>query len=153
MQPVLKWVKANVYTVVFAAVMIAAPVVFWILASGMNAKVRADVAQRADKVNQLNKFEKTSVSFSSPVPGNDSASGSIAVNRRFLDRYEEVVGKLRQDAQQIREEVLNINRKGRVVLNDKLFPSPPAEQREILPKEMYRQLIAAYEQLLKDVHA
>ncbi len=153
MRVVLNWVRANVYTVICAAVMIAAPTALWIFSGRMNAAVRQEVQKRTGKMSELQKFETTPISLESPVPGNDPVSAKIAVNRRFLERYQEVVGKLREDAQVIRKEVLSINCKGRTVLNDKLFPSPPMEQREILPKEMYRQLIAAYTKLLGDVHA
>lgn len=153
LQVILKWVRANVYTVICAAVMIAAPAALWFFSGKMNAEVRKEVQNRADKMGALGKFETTSVALESPVPGNEPVSGRIAVNRRFLDRYQEVVGKLRDDAKLIREEVLKINCKGRGVLNDKLFPSPDPKQREVLPKEMHRQLITAYEKLLNDVRA
>ncbi len=153
MRVVLNWVRTNVYTVICAAVMIAAPAVLWVFSGRMNAAVKQEVQKRTGKMGELLKFETTPISLESPVPGNEPVSAKIAVNRRFLERYQEVVGDLRADAQRIREEVLSINRKGRGVLNDELFPSPPEAQRETLPKGMYRQLIAAYTQLLADVHA
>jgi hypothetical protein len=153
MRPVLKWVRANLYTVICAAVMLAAPLALWFYSGGMNSAVRQEVQRRAAKVGELGKFESTPISLESPVPGNDPVSARIAVNRKFLERYQQVVGKLREDAARIREEVIGINRKGRGVLNEKLFPAALPQERETLPKEMYRQLIAAYTQLLKDVRA
>src|SRR5262249_47306076 len=123
MQPVLAWVRANVYTVVFGVIMLAAPIALWIISGNMNAAVRAEDETRPGRMNQPNKFESTTIDLVNPVPGNEPVSGRIAVNRTFLNRYQEVVGKLRDDAQRIREEVLKINRKDRTVLNDKLFPS------------------------------
>ena len=153
MSGVLNWVKTNIYTVFAVAAMIAAPVGMWILSGNMNEAVREEVEDRAKKISEMSRFEKTNVSFHYPVPGNVPVDASIAVNRRFLDRYQEVVDVIRKDTDRVRQEVMRINHKDRAVLVPQLFPRPPAELREILPQNMYRALHKAYEQLLKDVHA
>ncbi len=153
MSGVLSWIKTNIYTVIAVAVMIAAPVGMWILSGNMNGAVREEVDVRAEKISQLNRFEKTSVTFHYPVPGNVPVNASIAVNRRFLDRYQEVVDVIRKDTDRVRQEVLRINHKDRTVLVPELFPRPPSQLRETLPQNMYRALQGAYEQLLADVGA
>jgi hypothetical protein len=153
MSVVLKWVKGNVYIIVFVAIMIAAPVAMWVVAGGMNKAVRAEVEARAKKISDMSRFEKTSVAFSSPVPGNEPVKASIAVNRQFLDRYQQVVAIIRADADRVKEEVLRINHKNRDVLVPELFPRPPSQLRETLPQNMSRALQGAYEQLLSDVGA
>jgi len=153
MSTVLKWLKGNVYIVVFVAIMIAAPVTMWVVAGRMNQAVRAEVEARAKMILEMSRFEKTSVSFDSPVPGNEAVKASIAVNRQFLDRYRQVVEIIRADADRVREEVLRINHKDRTVLVPELFPRPPLQLREILPQNLARALQGAYEQLLSDVGA
>ena len=153
MSTVLKWLKGNVYIVVFVAIMIAAPVTMRVVAGRMNQAVRAEVEARAKMILEMSRFEKTSVSFDSPVPGNEAVKASIAVNRQFLDRYRQVVEIIRADADRVREEVLRINHKDRTVLVPELFPRPPLQLREILPQNMARALQGAYEQLLSDVGA
>ncbi len=153
MSAVLKWLKGNVYIVIFVAIMIAAPVAMWVVAGGMNNAVRSEVEARAKKISEMSRFEKTSVAFDSPVPGNEPVQASIAVNRRFLDRYQQVVEIIRADADRVREEVLRINHKDRTVLVPELFPQPPLRLRETLPQNMARALRGAYEQLLADVGA
>lgn len=153
MSTVLKWLKGNVYIVVFVAIMIAAPVTMWVVAGRMNQAVRAEVEARAKMISEMSRFEKTSVSFDSPVPGNEAVKASIAVNRQFLDRYRQVVEIIRADADRVREEVLRINHKDRTVLVPELFPRPPLQLREILPQNLARALQGAYEQLLSDVGA
>lgn len=153
MSTVLRWLKGNVYIVVFVAIMIAAPVTMWVVAGRMNQAVRAEVEARAKTILEMSRFEKTSVSFDSPVPGNEAVKASIAVNRQFLDRYRQVVEIIRADADRVREEVLRINHKDRTVLVPELFPRPPLQLREILPQNMARALQGAYEQLLSDVGA
>ena len=64
---------------------------------------------RAGKINEMKSIEKTSVAINNPVPGNEPVSATIAVNRRFLDRYEQVVGLIQQDADAVREEILRLN--------------------------------------------
>ena len=153
MSAVLRWITANVYTVIAVAIMIAAPVGMWLVAGNMNKAVQDEVKKRAEKITELSRFEKTSISFHSPVPGNEPVSASIAVNRRFLDRYQEVVDAVRKDLERVREEVFRINHKDREILVPELFPEPPPRRVETLPQKMYRALQSAYEQLIVDVGA
>jgi hypothetical protein len=153
MSAVLRWLKSNVYTVIAVAIMIAAPVGMWIVSGKMNKAVQEEVDSRAKKISELSRFEKTSVSFHYPVPGNEPVQASIAVNRQFLDRYQEVVGVIREDMERVREEVFRINQKDRTVLVPELFPEPPVQRVETLPQNMYRALQGAYEQLIADVGA
>jgi hypothetical protein len=153
MSVVLNWVKSNVYTVVFVAIMIVAPVALWIVSGRMNASVRSDLEARAAKISELDRLEKTKVDLAIPGPDNPRVDATIPVNRRFLERYQEVVDKISQDAEQIKDQVVQMNRKGRGVLLDELFPDPPSHLRETLPGQMYRRLLSAHEQLLKDCEA
>ncbi len=50
---VLEWIKANLVIVIFAVVMIAAPVAMLFVAGGMNAGVREEVNKRAQKLPQM----------------------------------------------------------------------------------------------------
>ena len=153
MNAVLHWIKANVYTVIAVAIMIAAPAGMWVVSGNMNKAVQDEVEQRARKITELARFEKTSISFHYPVPGNEPVSASIAVNRRFLDRYQEVVDVVREDMERVREEVFRINHKDREILVPELFPVPPPRRVETLPQKMYRALQGAYEQLIADIGA
>ncbi|MEE9128664.1 MAG: hypothetical protein V3T84_01505 [Phycisphaerales bacterium] len=153
MNVVLTWVKANTLIVVFVAILIVAPLAMWIVAGNMNEGVRQAVKDRAGKIEELDRLKKTTVSLRNPVPGNEPVSATIVVNPQLLDRYQEVVGQLRQDAERIREEAVQFNRKQRGVLVPDLFPAPPAHRRETMPLEMHRSLVAAYQQLLDEVQA
>jgi hypothetical protein len=153
MSGVLNWVRSNVYAVIFVAIMVTVPIALWVVSGRMNAAVREDVEARASKMAELSRLEKTSVSLDIPGPDNPSVTASIPVNRRFLERYQEVVDRIAEDAAQIRAEVVEINRKGRGVLLEELFPEPPMHLRETLPGQMYRTLRGAYQGLLQDVRA
>ncbi len=153
MNVVLNWIKSNVYTVIFLVVMITAPVALWVISGRMNASVRTDLQARTGKIAELDRLEKTKVELIIPGPGNPHVSATIPVNRRFLERYKDVVSKISEDAEQIRAKVVNMNRRDRGVLLEELFPDPPSHLRETLPEQMFRSLISAYEQLLRDCEA
>ncbi len=153
MNVVLDWAKSNVYTVIFVAVMITAPLAMWIVAGNMNDRVKEEVKARAAKIADLDRLQKTQVSYHNPVAGDEPVSAPILVNPQLLDSYRELTERISADAQRIRDEALRVNRKDRGVLLDELFPEPPVHLRETLPFEMYRRLWAAYVQLLADIGA
>ncbi len=153
MSGVLNWIKANLYTVVFIAIMIAAPVAMWVVSGKMNAAVRDEVQKRSGRISELNSLEKTTVKLDNPVPGNVAVNASVLVNRKLLDRFREVADLISKDAELVRARVLEVNQKGRGVLLDRLFPSPAEHERETLPMDMYLALRSAYERLLADLNA
>lgn len=153
MNSVLAWVRSNVYSVCFVGVMIVAPIVLGIVAGRLNASVRSEVKERGATLVQLKQLEKTPVDFVSAVGRSQPVKSTILVNERFLDRYQEVVGKISNDATRIRQKAVNFNRADRDVLFPGLFPEPPAHQLETIPRRMYMALVAAYERLLVDMRA
>ncbi len=153
MNTVLAWVRSNIYSVFFVGVMFAAPVVLGIVAGRLNASVRSEVKERGATLVQLKQLEKTPVDFISAVGRSQPVKSTILVNQRFLDRYQEVVGRISDDATRIRQEAVNFNRADRDVLFPGLFPEPPAHQLETIPRRMHMALVAAYERLLVDMRA
>lgn len=153
MNAVLAWAKANIFIVIFCAIMIIVPVLMWFVAGGINDDVRAEVAKRASLVQDMDRHRKVVVSIVNPVPGNPPISESLVLNPSLLDRYRFTTEIIRGDAERIREEAVQFNRKQRGVLLPDLLPAPPEYRRETLPLEMHRTLRAAYQQLLDDVQA
>ncbi len=153
MNTVLAWVRSNVYSVFFVGVMIVAPIVLGIVAGKINAGVTSEVKERGATLVQLKQLEKTPVDFVSAVGRSRPVKSTILVNQQFLDRYQEVVGRISDDAKRIRQEALNFNRADRDVLFPGLFPEPAPTQLETIPRRMYMALVAAYERLLVDMRA
>ena len=153
MNVVLAWVKANIFIVGFCAIMIIAPVAMWFVAGSLNDGVRKEVATRAGLIQDMDRHRQVLVSIVNPVPGNQPISDSVVLNPRLLDRFRVTTGIVRDDAERIREEAVQFNRKQRGVLVPDLFPAPPADRRETLPLEMHRSLVAAYQKLLDEVQA
>jgi hypothetical protein len=151
MSGVLEWVKTNVFTVVFLAVMVAALVALPIIASSLNAKIADDLQERNRKLSELESLERTNVSIS--FVNGPTIQQSTLVNQNLLERYKEVTEAQAEDAEEVREAAIEHNRWGRGVLNDELFPDPPPARREVLPKLFNQQIIDAHEALLKSVNA
>jgi hypothetical protein len=142
MNAVLAWVRTNVATVAFLIVMVAALVAVPILASRLNAGVRERLDSRVTDLGKLEKLSKTAVD-----------GKTILVNQKLLDRYLEVVGTKREDADRVYEAALAHNRKGRGVLLDALFPEPPLAQREVLRKQLHDEFLRAVQRLLTEIRA
>ncbi|MHC4108297.1 MAG: hypothetical protein ACYSTY_09465, partial [Planctomycetota bacterium] len=149
MNAVLDWVKTNVFTVIFAVVMLVALVVLPIFSAGKNEKVREDAQERARMSTELAQLEKTQLS----LPGS-AESQQVLVNQRLLRRYEALVDLLRDDAEQVRDEAIRHNRKDRGRLLPDLFPEPRVPGgRDVLPGRFYELLQRAYADLLAEVNA
>jgi hypothetical protein len=149
MNAVLDWVKTNVFTVIFAVVMLVALVVLPIFSAGKNEKVREDAQERARMSTELAQLEKTQLS----LPGS-AESQQVLVNQRLLRRYEALVDLLREDAEQVRDEAIRHNCKDRDVLLPDLFPEPRVPGgRDVLPGRFYELLQRAYADLLAEVNA
>jgi hypothetical protein len=142
-----------VLIVVFAALMVAAPLAMWFIAGGMNETVRAEVTARSKKLDELESLKKTQISVVDYVPGGVTISGAGIVNERLIRQLEQVTELRVKDADSIRALALEHNRKGHTLLLPALFPAPPFEQREILPSRFYDVLKSAYTALLADLDA
>jgi hypothetical protein len=147
MTAALAWIRSNVASVAFVVVMVAALVAMPILASRLNAGVSERLNTRVNDLAKLEKLSKTTVD----IPG--VGSKTILVNQKLLDRYLDVVGTKRQDADRVYEAALAHNRKERGVLLEALFPEPPLAQREVLRKQLHDELLRAVQRLLAEIRA
>ena len=157
MTPVLRWIKAHIVIVVCAIVMIAAPVVAWMLSEGMNEELRTRIAQGTSKVGELDRLKKSSVTLE--VPGGTPIRLTTVINQPLLDAYEKAVGKISGEATQIHDAGVAQNRevngtpRGKNDIIAGMFPAPRANEAETLPFEMYDALIEAYTRLLNQTGA
>lgn len=150
MNAVLEWVKANVFIVVFAVVMVAAVVTLPLFASKMNRQVKATVNQRVQLLNQLSQLQKGEI-----VPGHPGLP-----NERTLQRYEEIARVMGEDAAAVQSAAIEHNRKGREPLRPlvsgqrmSIFPEAPDAYRDIVAKPFHEALLDAYGTLLKSIGA
>lgn len=151
MTKVLNWIKANVFIVVFAALMLIAVIAAPIVAGWLNGSVMTDANERASKWVPLTSIEKTQ--FGINVPGWPAVQDTLTINPSLLDKYRTLMNTLKEDAAEVRAAAVRHNSKGRTVLLESLFPEPPMDQRETLPFEFHRRLLQAYDELLKSVNA
>jgi hypothetical protein len=131
--------------------MIAALVAMPIVSGKMNAAVKKEIDTRGKKFGELARLEKTQVTAPSATGGGESRP--VLVNQKLLDRYEQIVTSLREDAAQVKTVALEHNRKSRNVVLGTMFPAPPPAQAQVLPLQFWERLVEAYDQLLEDVGA
>ena len=153
MNPVIKWIKLNIFIVIFSAIIVAAPVGMWFVGGSMNESVRKEVSRRADRMKELERIQKTSVSIINPVKGNPPIIDTIVVNPAFISQYQEWAKIVGEDAETVHALALDFNHKDRGVLLPELFPAPPEDERETLPFEMHKRYIAGIENLLDRIEA
>ncbi len=148
---VLDWVRRHVFIVVFGAIIIAAPVAGWLIGSSLKDGVMQELQSRKSDIDALTGFESTSITLN--IPGREPISVRGVVNKPLLDSYEEVVGALRKDADEVRNAALKHNSKGRDVLMPGVFPKPPESKRQTIHEEFHPEVVRAYENLLRTVRA
>ena len=151
MNVVIAWIRSNVASVIFIALMIAAIVALPYVAGRMNASVQKDMTARMGQLTELQKLEKTSVKIT-PLNG-PPIEESVLINENLLARLKEVTEAEREDASRVLEAARLHNRKDRGVLHESVFPEPPPAEREVLPLQFHRRLTQAYEQLLHRLNA
>jgi hypothetical protein len=144
MKPIIEWIKGNVVTVIFVAVMIGALVALPIVSGRLNKSVQESMEQRVKKLRELDGLEKTTFEIG-------EINQNTLINRRLLDRYREVTAAEHDDAELVVALAEQHNRHGRGVLRDNVFPAIPPSERETLPKRYWETLIGAYEGLLAQV--
>src|SRR5688572_26058344 len=114
MTQVVDWVKANVWIVVFIALMVAALITLPLLAGGMNEQVRKEVEDRARSGSDLQQLERTELG-----PGQAGI-----VNEQFIEQYGRVARSISEDARAVQDAAIKHNRKDRNVLLTSVFPEP-----------------------------
>lgn len=148
---ILDWVRRHVFIVVFCVIIIAAPIVGWLIGGSLKRGVLDDLNARKGDLDALVALETTTVTLN--VPGREAISLRGVVNKPLLDSYGEMVESLRRDADAVREEALRHNSKGRDVLMPGIFPKPPLHKIQTIHEEFYPVVVDAYMRLLADVGA
>jgi hypothetical protein len=151
MKPVLDWVKSNVLIVVLGVVAIGSLVAGWLVSSSMSAEVRAKAQARAGKLTELTGVERGSVTLA--IPGSEPTSKQLVVNQKVLDEYQRITGSLKGDADGVHKLALERNRGRHQPVMSGVFPQPPADKRSVIAFGLHKQLVAAYEALLRDINA
>ncbi|MAH66493.1 MAG: hypothetical protein CMJ27_08910 [Phycisphaerae bacterium] len=158
MTPVLRWIKSHLVVVICAVIILAAPITAWVISSGMNASLRAELQQTASKVKELDRYRSTTVALE--VPGGDPISVRGVVNPRLLEAYESAVTTIGSQAEIVHAAGLERNRSinGRVRTADDIlpdhFPAPRSKAGlEEMPFAMHEALVEAYRNLLAEVQA
>lgn len=151
MSVVMEWVKTNVFIVIFAVLMIAALVTLPILSSSMNGGISKTMSKRVGLVSDLRSLEKTNVE--QPQAATAVQSQPALVNEDLLEAYRQLGTEMRTDADAVINKALAFNRKDHDVFMDRIFPSMPPEESEVLPRRFHEALIEAYDALFDEINA
>lgn len=151
MNQVLEWIKANVFIVVFAVLMLAGLVALPYFSSGMNVGVKDLVEKRSKLITQITSLEKTDVE---PPRADRPVEGQPAlVNENLLAAYTDLADVMRDDADQVFAAAEEFNRKNHAIFMNGVFPSMPSQQAEVLPSRFHGVMVSMYDGLLNTVKA
>jgi len=151
-QKIIAWCKSNLVLVILIVVSVGAIVGLPQLGGSWKEKVEESLRERATSFKKLETLTKTPV----PLPGGEGAE-QVAINAALVKEYGAVTESLREDAEQVVQQAIEMNQKEYKVLfteapND-LFPDPTKSKMETLPQQFFQQLQSEYTSLLQSVRA
>ena len=151
MKPVLDWVKSNVLVVVLGVVAIGSLAAGWVFSGSMAEASRTKLDARVKKLNDLGSIEKGDISLA--IPGREPTTRQVVVNQTVLDEYKRITDQLKGDADQVHKLSLERNRRDHKPVIENVFPQPAADKKDVIAFAVHKELMAAYQRLLKDVNA
>ena len=111
----LTWVKANPLIVVSVAVMIAAPVVTFVISEGIHSSADRAAADRAKELSQLEALEKSPVEVA--LAGKSAEQRTGVISAATVKSYRALASRLRADAIAMQSMAVAHNKRDR----DRLF--------------------------------
>jgi hypothetical protein len=154
MNKTLDWLKANVFIVIFAVLIIAAFIVLPLFSRGMNEAVSQDLEARKSLERDLTSLRSTGVALQDPTPWFKPPQQSAAlVNPNAEEQFAAYVNAHVEEAERVLEAAEEFNRRNRSPLVADLYPEPKLGQKDIKIAEMSTALHEAYESLLERVGA
>ena len=153
MTAVLNWNKANWLIVLFAVIMLVSLPTFFVVGEGMKAKNRDEIASRVkQQEDRIRKVEKVSVQIQPLVPDAPAFDEQLPISQNVVDRFREIRGAIKEDADAIEGLALEINDRSDDVLVPGLFPDL-APQAVSLRFRIYSATVDKHEQMLRRINA
>ncbi|MCC6907193.1 MAG: hypothetical protein IT430_04565 [Phycisphaerales bacterium] len=155
MTPVLNWIKAHLLIVIMCAIsVIVLPVVIF-ASSSWNAKIAKQIADRVNAQNtKIRNASSTTVTVKPLVPGAPAIEDNMTVNEKMLEEYRVVREQIKQDATELEQWVVAVNRAGKEQqLVPGLLPEPSRAEINELPFRIHGAFLRAHEELLRQVGA
>ena len=174
-KPVLDWIKGHLLITTMSVLIVAFLVAGYYFSAQQNEGLKSAVDARKREFQKIEQASKTSVSLALTK---GTFSGQGALNQRLLDSLSVVTTKMGSDVLEARAQALAHNgdpypdqfphpphadrlgsngkaAKGakKLVVEERLFPSPPRASAENLPVEIYRGLNKAYSTMLDNAGA
>jgi len=151
---VIDWIKANVFIVIFAVLILVAFVALPVISSSLNAEVEETLSSRKKLDRDLTQLTNTPVDIADPTPWfQPGTKGTALVNPASLEEMREYAAARNEEVQRLVEAAAAHNRKGRSVLMPDLFPKPSLTDSQVMKKRFSEALNGAYRRLLEEINA
>lgn len=155
MTPVLNWIKSHLLIVIMCLIsLIVLPVVIF-ASSAWNARIAKEIANRVNDQNgKITRASSTQVVVKPLVPGAPAIEDNMTVNPKMLEEYRAVRETIKNDATELEQWVVQVNRDGKESqLVPGLLPEPSRSEMNELPFRIHGAFIRAHEDLLRRVRA
>jgi hypothetical protein len=160
---VLGWMKSNWIIVVCVAIMLIAPPIAWYFSTSMAKKTGAARQTEADRLFKDVRNLQTTYALPSVRPDAERVDFTFAPNERVIQWFREQNQQLTSAMQQVVQEAVEFNRRGREPVADSVLPAPPEDrtQRQTVLIEFANAFVpssgqpgqSVYERMLADLNA
>ncbi len=149
-QAVLAWCKANIVIVICCVVILGALIAGPVVSGGFNKEIQDDVKKQLKKVKDIDRAGRAK--FSWP---DDPAGSQVLITKDHVKAYQEVANQIAAQSDALTQVAIQANQGDQTVVMPELFPAPADRQRdlEVLPPELYRRIMAGYDQIMSTLIA
>ncbi len=154
MNKVLTWVKSNLAIVICGAIIVIAPVVAYVVSSGMNAGVRKELEERVSgSWNELTRGGTTTYTIPAALPGGEPVNESGPLNASSLNLYAERLSRLKESSDRLYQTLLEANAANRAPIIEGIFPEPAPTEAQVKPIDFADEYPKAHAKLLQIINA
>ena len=154
MKPLITWIKANLALVIFCVIIVVAPIASFLVSNRMNNRIREELKSRvSESWSDLGRLGTATYQLPAALPGTEPVVVKGPLNKASLEIYEAKARKIKQDADQLYEEVIAENHDDHKPIIDGLFPDPSPLDATVKPFELVQTYPQAHEKLLEKVNA
>lgn len=160
---VLGWMKTNWIIVVTVAVILIVPPVSWYFSTQKAKTISAERQREAERLFGEVRNLRTTYVLPAATPGDEGVTFSYQPNSRAIQWFREQNERLSSGLQQVVQEAVEFNRRGRSPVIEGVLPTPPDDRtrRQTLLLEFAKAFVpdparpgqSVYERMLADINA
>lgn len=157
---VLGWMKSNWIIVICVVIMLVAPPIAWYFSTSMAKKTSAEREAEANRLYNDVRGLRTTYAIPAASPDAERVDFTYEPNERVIEWFRQQNQQLTGAMQQVIEEAVEFNRRGREPVIEGVLPTPPEDRtrRQTLLIEFANAFVpgagqSVYERLLAEVNA